>query len=203
MKNSEDIQQDISQIRTMMERSSRFLSLSGWSGVMAGLYALAGAYVAYDIFQFRPVFPAMSYTISEVNTLFWLAATVVACTLSTAFILSHVRAKKQGQRSWNASTRRMLTQLFIPLFGGGMLIAVLVPQGFLGLTPALTLIFYGISLVSASPFTFSELRALGIFQILLGLLSAVWVDLSLLLWATGFGILHIIYGLYIFLKYQR
>lgn len=203
MKKEVDFRQDISEIRWMMERSSRFLSLSGWSGVMAGLYALAGAYVAYDLFQFRPAFPPITPITSELKNLLWLATTVLASALATAFILSHLRARKQGQTSWNALTRRMLMQLFIPLAGGGMLIAALLPHGFLGLTPALTLLFYGISLVSASPYTFSELRVLGVFQIILSLLSTLWIDLSLLFWAIGFGLLHIIYGLYIFLKYQR
>ena len=85
----------------------------------------------------------------------------------------------------------------------GLLIAALLPYGFLGLSPGLTLLFYGLALVSASPYTFSELRVLGILQVILGLLCATWIELSLLFWAMGFGVLHIAYGLYIYLKYQR
>ncbi len=39
--------QDLTEIRSMMERSSRFISLSGLSGISAGVFALIGAYLAY------------------------------------------------------------------------------------------------------------------------------------------------------------
>jgi hypothetical protein len=203
MKKEEDLRQDIAQIRSMMERSRRFLSLSGWSGIMAGLYALTGAYVAHTLLHFQPAF--MDSTLSQENTrtLLWLALTILVLAVSTAAILSHLRSQRQGERSWNATTRRMLSQMAIPLAGGGALIAILLSHGMLGLAPGLTLLFYGTALVSASPYTFSELRVLGILQILLGLLCALWIEWSLLFWATGFGLLHIGYGLYIYLKYQR
>jgi hypothetical protein len=203
MKKEEDIRQDIADIRSMMERSRRFLSLSGWSGIMAGVYALVGAYVAHTLLSFRPAYPPVPGTQEETRALLWLATTVLALAMSTALILSHLRARKQGERSWTPSTRRMVVQLAIPLVGGGLLIIALLPYGFLGLSPGLTLLFYGLALVSASPYTFSELRVLGILQVILGLLCATWIELSLLFWAMGFGVLHIAYGLYIYLKYQR
>jgi len=194
---------DIAEIRHMMSRSSRYLSLSGISGVMAGLYAVVGAYVAHSTLQFRPAFSLTETMISDPHSLMQLAISVLAMAIGTALLLSHLNSKKRGERSWNATTRRMLIQMAIPLASGGLLTIGLIPYGFWSLSPLLTLLFYGISLVSASPFTYSELRILGILQIVLGLLCLIRIDLSLLFWSIGFGILHIVYGMYIHLKYQR
>ena len=48
---SKNYQEDLSHIRSMMERSSRFISLSGLSGVFAGLVALLGAGYVYFILK--------------------------------------------------------------------------------------------------------------------------------------------------------
>ena len=54
MKEEQNYIQDIAEMRSMMERSSKFLSLSGLAGIMAGIYALSGAYIAYKVFYFNP-----------------------------------------------------------------------------------------------------------------------------------------------------
>jgi len=47
--NNKDYLKDISDIKNLMNRSSRFISLSGLSGILAGVYALIGAYLANGI----------------------------------------------------------------------------------------------------------------------------------------------------------
>ena len=66
-----------------------------------------------------------------------------------------------------------------------------------------TLIFYGLALVNASKFTFEEIRSLGIVQIILGLLASYFIEYGLLFWALGFGIMHIVYGIVMHLKYEK
>ena len=53
MKNETDYLRDIGEIRSLMERSSKFISLSGWAGIFAGIYALAGVYVAINYLHFN------------------------------------------------------------------------------------------------------------------------------------------------------
>ena len=48
---TEKHQEDLVHIRSMMERSSRFISLSGLSGVFAGLSALLGGVYVYQLFK--------------------------------------------------------------------------------------------------------------------------------------------------------
>ena len=41
--------EELQHIKRMMERSSRFISLSGLSGIAAGICAIAGAWFANDV----------------------------------------------------------------------------------------------------------------------------------------------------------
>ena len=65
------------------------------------------------------------------------------------------------------------------------------------------LLFFGLALLNASKYTFGEIKILGISEIILGLVSMYWTSLGLLFWAIGFGLFNIIYGVYMYVKYER
>lgn len=203
MKEEQDYIQDIAEIRSMMERSTKFLSLSGWAGIMAGLYALAGAWIAFNVFGFNP--ETINYPIAgeELSKVIWLAIVVLILAVGTAVILSRKKAGKRDESIWNATSRRMLMHMAVPLFAGGTLILILLAKGYAGLMAPLTLLFYGLGLYNASKFTYDDLKFLGLIQVGLGLLSVWLVAYSLLLWAIGFGFVHIGYGIYMHLRYER
>jgi hypothetical protein len=208
MKQGKDYIQDIAEIRSMMERSSKFLSLSGWAGIMAGVYALAGAYLAYFVFHFQP--DAIFYQTSGRNSLpadflpiLFLAIAVLVLSVGTAVILSARKATKNGEKIWNATSRRLLVTTAVPLAAGGILILLLIMKGMTGLAAPLSLIFYGLALFSASKFTYVDVRSLGLIQVVLGLAGSWFVEWSVLFWAAGFGMAHILYGIYIYYKYER
>lgn len=197
---------DIAEIRSMMERSSKFLSLSGWAGVMAGIYALVGAYIVHVFFRFRPQELAydaqdvMQFNLAGVVT---VAASVLVLSIGTAIFLSYQRAAKRRESLWNVTSKRLIITSAVPLVTGGILVLILMMHGLIGLLAPVTLVFYGLALYCASSFTFKEMRALGVIQILLGLLGATFVGFGVLLWAIGFGLLHIVYGIYIHMKHER
>jgi hypothetical protein len=208
MKEERDYIRDITEIRSMMERSSKFLSLSGWAGVMAGLYALSGAYVAYKVFQFDPdgvqydnLAPGSSA--GNLMNVSLLALVILILSIGTAILLSYRKAGKKGERLWNASARQLVISMAVPLVAGGLLILILIAHGLVGLAAPSSLLFYGLALFNAGKFTYGEVRFLGLIQIVLGLISACFVEHGLLLWSVGFGIFHIIYGIYIHYKYER
>jgi len=64
------------------------------------------------------------------------------------------------------------------------------------------LIFYGLALVDAGKFTYGEVFYLGILEIITGLVSAFFPSLGLFFWIFGFGVLHVIYGLVMYRKYE-
>jgi len=93
--------------------------------------------------------------------------------------------------------------LIIPLCSGGLLILIFVTRGYNLLIVPACLIFYGLALVQASRSTYSEVMYLGLTEIILGLLSALLPDYGLILWAIGFGVMHIVYGSMMYFKYER
>jgi uncharacterized membrane protein YidH (DUF202 family) len=207
MKKERDYFRDIAEIHSMMERSSKFLSLSGWAGVMTGIYALAGAYLAYRFFNFYP--GEIQYGTAPGNLpenllqVILLALIILVLALGTAIFFSYKNAHRRGEKAWNATSRRLLAHMAVPLTAGGILILVLISKGLIGLIAPLTLLFYGLALYNASKFTYEEVKILGLIQVTLGLVSAHYIEYSLLIWAVGFGLVHIGYGIYIHFKYER
>ncbi|HEX8561598.1 MAG TPA: hypothetical protein VF676_01345 [Flavobacterium sp.] len=198
---------DLTEIRTMMERSTKFLSLTGMSGIMAGVYALIGAYLANRYFYSELELESyQSYAgnfSGDFVNLIYLAAAIVVLTVGTAIILSYRKAAKNGQMLWNSAARRLLINMLIPLATGGLLILILLSKGFAGLAAPLTLIFYGLALVNASKFSYDEFKYLGLIEIALGLIAVFFIGYGLLFWAIGFGVMHIIYGIYMHLIFEK
>jgi len=198
---------DISEIKNLMDRSSRFISLSGFSGILAGLYCLVGAALAYKIIYFDTVklgnYSDLIITETALIQLFIIAATVIVLSLVTAIVLSIRKAKKSNDTIWNASSKRLLINFMIPLLTGGFFILFLIEKEILGLVAPLTLIFYGLACVNASKYTLGDVRYLGITMLLLGLLSTWYLGYGLLFWALGFGVCHILYGSIMYFKYDR
>ncbi|WP_428663111.1 hypothetical protein [Runella sp.] len=202
MKEEQDYIRDIVQIRTIMERSSKFLSLAGWAGVMAGLYALAGTYIAYEVLDFNP--DKIIYTATgSLSKVIGLALIVLLLAIGTAILLSYNKATKRGEKLWNAIVKRLIINMAVPLIVGGLLILILIAKGLIGFIPPFSLLFYGLALFNAGRFTYEIMKSLGLIQIGLGLLSAYFVEYGLVCWALGFGVVHIVYGIYMHYRYER
>lgn len=192
-----------------MNRSSRFISLSGLSGVFAGIYAIIGALIAQYILKNYKFSSVSSYeTIdhpidSDLTTLLVLVAIgVMVLAILTAVILTTRKARKNNQKIWDATSRRLLFNFFVPLAAGGFFCLVLLQQGIVGLIAPAMLIFYGISLMNASKYTFGDLQNLGLADMILGIIATQFVGYGLYFWALGFGILHIVYGIWMYRKYE-
>ncbi len=207
MKEEQDYIRDITEIRSMMERSSKFLSLAGWSGILAGIYALAGAYIAYSVFDFNPADLVYSNAPGSLSSRLWkvviLGLVILILAIGTAVYLSHKKASKKGEKLWNPTTRRLLIHMTVPLLAGGLLILILISKGLIGLVAPFTLLFYGLALYNISKFTFEEVKTLGLIEIGLGLISSYFIGYGLLFWALGFGLAHVLYGIFIHYRYER
>ncbi len=205
-----DYLKDITEIKDMMNRSSQFLSLSGLSGILAGIYALIGAFIANMLLK---NYKAVNYDanrditdsaeIEIITQLMILAFVVLLIAIVTGLILSYSKARKQNETIWNSSSKRLLINFCIPLAVGGIFSLILLIKGYYELIVPLTLIFYGLACVNASKYTFRNVRYLGLILSLLGILATYFVEYSVILWAMGFGVFHIIYGLVMHLKYDR
>jgi hypothetical protein len=202
---------NLQEIRTLMERSSRFLSLSGLSGISAGIIALIGAAIAFFYLDFdERYFDVNSYFSkrscqfqSKMNFIILDAILILILALSAGYFFTSRKAKKQGLKIWNNTAKRLLVNLFIPLITGGLFCIVLLYHGMFFLVAPATLIFYGLALINASKYTLPDIRYLGISEIILGLAGSVMVGYGLVIWTIGFGVLHIIYGTVMYRKYER
>jgi hypothetical protein len=193
-------------IKKMMERSSRFISLSGWSGVGAGVCALIGAWMAHQKLNAFTGLDVESryYSVNNLEyNLFLIAAGVLAGALILAFTFTYIRSKKTGVPIWGTSARRLVWNTVLPMAAGGVLILKMIDLNFYTLIAPTCLLFYGVALVNGSKYTVGEIRYLGYAQILLGIIGCWLLHSGLILWTIGFGILHIVYGLVMWWKYER
>ncbi len=195
-----EIQDELASIRNLMERSSKFISLSGLSGVLAGVYALIGAGVAYNIIY------GGSATFGVLYSIYGLAAIALAvliASLVTGYILTARKAKRRGQAIWGNVSRALLFNMAVPLVSGGLFIFIFLYHGHYSVVAPTSLIFYGLALVGASNFTFTDVKYLGLCEVVIGLIAACLPGYGLLFWAIGFGVLHIIYGSMMYFKYDK
>lgn len=193
--------EDIKVIREMMEKSSKFISLSGLSGILAGLTAIAGAAFAY-FYLLRDPSQTDYNKMQELMILFADAMIVLVISISFGLYFSWRKARKNHQSLLNKPAMRTLYNLSIPLVAGGVFCLILLLKGDIRMVIAGTLIFYGLALINASKYTFEEIHYLGILEVGLGIAAAVFARNGLLFWTIGFGVCHIVYGIVMYKKYD-
>ena len=207
MKKIEQYEQDLASIRTLMERSVKFISLTGLSGILAGTYALLGSGAAYYVIQYPlPITYYRQESIQQPEMIWKLliiALMVLAASILTGIWLSNKKAKQLGTSIWNETSKRLMINLAIPLVSGGIFILILLSNGHYGVVAPACLLFYGLAIVNASSHLYDEVRYLGYSEIILGLIAASMPGYGLVFWAFGFGVLHIIYGSIMYRKYDR
>ena len=194
-----------------MERSNKFLSLSGLSGVFAGIFAIIGAAVAYVHLKtdwFKESFSSYdsSNALSQnevIRFLFLDGFLVLFLSLAIGIFLTIQKSQKKGFQVWNKNSRRLVLSMLIPLTTGGIFCLAMLSYGYIWLVLPATLIFYGLALVNASRYTWPEVSYMGMFEIIIGCLALFFTGFSLLFWAIGFGVLHIVYGFAMYNKYDR
>ena len=194
--------EDLKVIRDMMEKSSKFLSLSGLSGIFSGIFAIAGAAFAY-IYILK--YPAATDFTHQQEVWILLADALLVLLLSIGFgvYFSWKKAKKNNQVLFSSVTWRAIYNLTIPLIAGGIFSFLLLWRGEIGLVISSTLIFYGLALINTSKYTLNEVHYLGIIEVLLGLIAAAFLRYGIIFWTIGFGVCHIIYGCIMYNKYDQ
>ena len=200
-------------IRQMMERSSRFISLSGLSGIAAGVCALAGAWFACNVIGNSPYSNRDTFSerypdiisIRELmgHKLFAIAMGTLIAALLLALIFTWIKSKKNNIPVWGTSSRRLIWNVAFPLAAGALFLLRMIQLGYFGLIAPGCLIFYGLALINAGKYTLGEIRYLGYCQVLLGIINCWFMGYGLYFWAIGFGVLHIVYGASMWWKHER
>ncbi len=205
----------LTDIKQMMERSSRFISLSGLSGIAAGVCALVGAYFAYgiispnrivDVEKTKDIYgSARPETLVEFmgSALFMIAMVTFVAAFALAFTFTWLRSQKNKVPIWGVASRRLMWSVCVPMVAGGIYLFKLIEHGAYGLIAPGCLVFYGLALLNASKYTLGEIKYLGYIQIALGLISCWFIGYGLYFWAAGFGLMHIMYGIVMWVRYER
>nr|WP_297307326.1 hypothetical protein [uncultured Flavobacterium sp.] len=199
---TDKVSDDLAHIRSMMERSSRFISLSGLSGIGAGATGIVGAFFAHKIIEKSTGTINGYYNDKTVYELIFVALVTLIVALFFGTFFTVRKSKKLGLSIWTSTTKKTLIQLSIPLVVGGVFCLALIKYEFFGLIAGTTLIFYGLALLNAEKYVFSDIKYLGLLEIFLGCISLFWIGKGLLFWTIGFGFLHIIYGIILYRKYK-
>jgi hypothetical protein len=201
-------------IKSLMERSSRFISLSGLSGVFSGTLALIGAYLAHWKTNQGPWIQRAQDTdfgTGEIVSIDWSVVWFLSIDALLVFILSmfvgyyfsRQKALRKGQPLWGTYSKQFLINLSLPLVTGGIFCMILFYHGLIGLIAPASLVFYGLALLNGGKFSFEEISYLGMSEIALGLAGLVFKGQGLLFWAIGFGVLHIVYGILMYIRHDR
>jgi hypothetical protein len=214
MDDSKKLSRDLRDIKQMMERSSRFISLSGLSGISAGICALVGVFFAHDtIEKNRPAVSDLRRTFSDTDTILYgdffnstlirIAALTFLAALLSAFLFTYRRSQRTTTPIWGYTAKRLLINVSIPIVAGGIFLLALINNKVFDFVAPGCLIFYGLGILNASNYTLSEIRYLAYGEILLGVINLFFPGQGLYFWAAGFGVLHIIYGIFMWWKYER
>jgi hypothetical protein len=206
MKPQQEPLEQLADIKAMMERSSRFISLSGWSGISAGLCALVGAYVAHTRIKsyYENEYGLLQVTPHDLLIYLMVLATIVfICAFSLAFLFTYKKSRQHVIPVWGQSARRLLWNTLLPMLVGGVFILQLMHQDQYQFVASACLLFYGLGLLNGSKYTLGEVRYLAYAEILAGMLSLFFIRHGLLFWTLGFGFFHILYGVAMWWKYDR
>lgn len=189
----------LNEIRDMMAKSSKVLSLSGTSSVFVGVFAIIASYIANCILE-NASLAQSEKTIALLSE----GALLLCICITTVFLFSKKKANKNNMAfRLDQTTKQMLWHFALPLMVGGILCLALVMNAFYGLTSSMMLIFYGLALYNASSYTYSNAKFLGYANIILGLIDCATGNHAILFWALGFGVCHIIYGIFFYFKHER
>ena len=203
--------EDLREIRRMMESSTKFLSLSGLSGVFAGLSALVGSWFAYqEVKHFTKL--RVHYMIQGRDsewedqfalTLVLYGVVILIAALSLGAFFTWLKAKKEGKNLCTPLSIRLIISLMVPLAFGCLFLAGMFYQRLYDFIPPTILMIYGFSLLNASKYVHIELKYLALCELALGILAIFMLHWNFILWIIGFGILHVLYGTIMYFKYDR
>ena len=199
--------ESLREIRSIMERSTTFMSLTGLSGVVSGLIGILTVIIVSV--KLKSVFlsgNAIYRMVTQPDLRLFIIITALAAlilALASGLLLTCLKARKRKQEIWNSVSRRFAVHLFLPLVAGGLFTIALVLNGQLQFVCPAMLLFFGLALVNAARFVQMDMFWLGTLEVSLGVAASFWTPGGLILWGGGFGLATLLYGTFMYFKYER
>ena len=209
----QEIKDTLSDIRNMMERSQKVVFLDGTAGILAGIWAIIGA-IAVSLVIYGTVTPLWMTSVQPVADAsahtFIILSVICVAVFCAAFLsvwnMSRRRAIKQGMEFvLDAGSRNLLKTFFSVMVVGGLACLTPIANGLWSLIPGFMLLFYGLALVVISPIAFKIpiTSLLGYIMIAIGIAALCLPTYGLCLWTIGFGLVHLLWGIWFSLRYNR
>ena len=175
-------------IRETMERAAEFTAVPGWGGVTIGLTALAAALLAS-----RQATPRAWVAV-------WLAEAFVAVAIAAP--AAATKARRANSSLFSGPGRKFVLSFAPPIIVGGLLTVAMYNLGVIAALPGVWLLLYGTAIVTGGAFSVRAVPIMGLCLMALGgfalFAPASWGNLFM---AAGFGLGHIVFGLWIALRY--
>jgi hypothetical protein len=165
-----------------MESASTFTALSGWGLVAVGVVGLLAAFLAWRAGQ-------------PEKLSIWLPAALVGVICAGAANAS--KARRLEMPLWSGSFRKVAWVMTPVLAAGALLTFALVGANARYLLPGTWLALYGAGVTAGGTFSLRAVRWMGLALVVLGGLALRVPQQGIVFLAVGFGILHILFGVYL------
>lgn len=192
-----EAEENLRVIRDLMERSTKYSTFSGLSGVLAGTASITGCIVTH-LLQRRFPDPA-SFRIPFLLT--W--SLVILCAIGGDFLLTKRRATRVGKRIVSRLGKQMVIASAPGLGTGALLTLYFLSHNLLADIFPMWMLAYGIAVCAVGLFSQREVSwlgaaflAAGTITLLLPLFGLTALPaLGLIMMAVTFGGFHIVYGI--------
>lgn len=199
-------QKTLEEIKEMMSQSSKFISLSGLSGIVIGLLTILSVYIFSTQYQINPLDgeaqALSSLTENELLRLYNASVVLLIFSLIITFLMSKHKAKKEGKDIWGPASRQLISSMALPFSFGFLFCSILFFKAPDMVLP-LSLLVYGFSLFSGSRNTLNSIKTFGIIQMSLSVICLLFSGYSILIWTLGFGLSHAIYGAFMHINQSK
>ncbi|MDX1579498.1 MAG: hypothetical protein R3266_13515 [Gemmatimonadota bacterium] len=166
-------------IRRTMESASSFTAVSGWGLIAVGLVGLAAAWVAWS-------------TGEPAELMVWLPTVVIA--IAVAMVANAWKARRLEVPLWSGSFRKLAWVMMPVIAAGGMLTWALAENGQMALVPGTWLALYGAGITAGGTLSVRAIRTMGLVLLVLGGVAFARPAWNAALLATGFGLVHLVFG---------
>lgn len=181
-----EAEENLRVIRALMERSTKYSTFSGVSGVVAGLASIVGCIVTRSLGPDPARFPAAFLVI-------WTAVIIVA--VGADFVLMKRRAARVGKHVISRLGKQMVMASAPGLGAGAVLTLYMLQHNMLGDIYPFWMLAYGIAVAATGLFSQREVSILGAAFLITGAATLFAPGIGLEMMAATFGGFHIVYGL--------
>ena len=181
-----EAEENLRVIRALMERSTKFSTFSGLSGVCAGMASIIGCIITRLYIPDPGAFPVQFLAL-------W--STVIVIAVGADYLLMKRRAAQVGKRVLSRLGKQMVIASVPGLGTGAIVTFYLLQHHLLGSVYPFWMLAYGLAVSATGLFSQREVSLLGVAFLIAGAACLFATGIGLPMMAVTFGGFHIVYGL--------